>query len=241
MVFIWASNLCFACLIAWSYFFRLLVNASMLIMCLGTILQVLHFYRLREFSVIVGSRLGSVGYINDICGSWRMQFMFVARFYFFWPKYMRTWCSGKFPGHPGNRIMHTHAPHVYILPIFDVIICNCTHKHRSIPINTHLHPIYIKLNIVLVTYNNFFDFEKYRCKCVHVKHNISLNIDSPTTLGNPYTLLSHIRAINYQLLPEIINIYGPKCMLCFGDFNHTCNIMMTIAEDGIKKIKYLYS
>ena len=52
-------------------------------MCLDTILQVLHFHRLSEFSVTVGSRLGSVGHINDMSGSWRMRFVFVVRFYFF--------------------------------------------------------------------------------------------------------------------------------------------------------------
>ena len=88
-------------------------------------------------------------------------------------------------------------------------------------------------------YNNFFDFEKYRCKCVHVKHNISLNIDLPTTLGNSYASLGHNKVIDYHLSPVIINIYGTKCMLCFGDFNHTGTVALMCKKNNIKKIYIL--
>ena len=95
-----------------------------------------YFYRLGEFLGIVGSCLLLLGCMHDLYGAWTMFCVLVSRFADFLTKCVRTWCAGKFPGHPGPQIMHAYAP-----PCPSYLVLSSLYTSAPIRIiRTHLHP-----------------------------------------------------------------------------------------------------
>ena len=80
-------------------------------------------------------------------------------------------------------------------------------------------------------YCGFFDFEKYRCKNVHVKHNNSLHMGSKYNSGTQYEPLDHIETDHYHIAILFILYHRCASMLCFGDFNHNINLIYLMFND----------
>ena len=74
--------------------------------------------------------------LHVFCGPWHMCCVFFIHISFFWVMHVKTWCPGKFPGHPDPQIIHVCAPPLFILPISRVITYPYTHVHSSTPIYT---------------------------------------------------------------------------------------------------------
>ena len=141
-------------------------------------LQVVRFYRLREFLVTVGSRLLSVdcGYnyrgawFNVLCACWPFSLCFgKIRLNMMW------WEISRPPGPPNYAYL---PPPVPILARVVVIAHQCTHPHPSAPICTHLHPLIYELysNWILIMVLHI-------SKCYHVlwwkKKQTHLYVDGP--------------------------------------------------------------
>ena len=66
------------------------------------------------------------------CGVWLLPV-----FLFFWPKWVRTWCVGKIPGHPAPQMMHSHVPPRRTHLIFSILWTSThirIHTYPYIPI-----------------------------------------------------------------------------------------------------------
>ena len=66
----------------------------------------------------------------------------------------------------------------------------------------------------------FFDFEKYRCKYVHVKRINSRHMGSKCNSGTQYEPLDHIETDHYHISILFIVYHRCASMLYFGDFHH---------------------
>ena len=74
-----------------------------------------------------------LGCVNVLCGSWFMFCAVVARLSIFLIMRVKTWCVGKFPGHPWPQIMPACAPPCPTYLSLS-LLCNI------VPIRIHIHP-----------------------------------------------------------------------------------------------------
>ena len=117
------------------------------------------FYRLGAFFGIVCSCLLLLVCMYNFCGAWFMFCVIVSHFADFLAKWVRTWCGGKFPGHPCPQIMHAYAP-----PCPSYLVLSLLYISTPIRIHTHPYtptcPLYmlIKIHHMWSLYFGVFNF-----------------------------------------------------------------------------------
>ena len=173
----------FVCFVVCLYFFSLTCQCQFADTGFGQIFAGAEFCRLHGFFVVFASCVLLLDWIYGLCRPWVVFFMVFDCCSIFFDKISpdtMLWEISR-PTGPPNHVCP--RPPVSNLPCFCNIMHHCTHTHPYTPIDTHMHPIYVKLNLVLVIYINFFNLEKYRCKYVHVKHINSRNINPKYRMG----------------------------------------------------------
>ena len=113
---------------------------NLTLLCFWQKLQVSGFIVWVSFVMLLGSVYFYLSCIHVLCGPWYMCCVSDTHFSFFWVMHVKTWCPGKFPGHPDPQIIHVCAPplvHLTYFPRYYMPIYPCA------PIHTHLHPKYV--------------------------------------------------------------------------------------------------
>ena len=113
-------------------FFCPITTPNLLLLCYCQKLQVPSFIGWPSFVMPLDRVCFWLSCLHALCVSWFMFCVVISRLSIFFGMRVKTWCAGKFPGHPGPQIMHAYVP-----PCPSYLILSLLYTIAPIPIDTH--------------------------------------------------------------------------------------------------------
>ena len=143
---------------------------NLFLLCFWQNDRVLNFIDWVSFVLLLTHFCFWLGCVHALCGSWFMFCVVVARLSIFLVMRVKTWCVGKFPGHPGPQIMPACAP---LCPAYLFLSL----LYNIVPIRIHIHPYTPTCNLyMLIKVHHVCSYSFGVFKFIYLKYSTDIHV-----------------------------------------------------------------